>query len=49
MIENPAPVMTATPGKVNLLDLDRCDLEAFFIASAKNPSRATPGHEVDLS
>lgn len=33
--------MTATTGKVNLLDLDRCDLEAFFVALGEKPFRAT--------
>ncbi len=41
MIENPAPVMTATVGKINLLDLDRPDLEAFFVALGEKPFRAT--------
>jgi 23S rRNA (adenine2503-C2)-methyltransferase len=41
MIENPAPVMTATVDKVNLLDLDRRDLEAFFVALGEKPFRAT--------
>ncbi len=41
MIENPASIMTATAGKVNLLDLDRRDLEAFFVALGEKPFRAT--------
>ncbi len=41
MIQNPASVMTATAGKVNLLDLDRSGLEAFFAALGEKPFRAT--------
>ena len=41
MIENPAPAMTATAGKINLLDLDRRALEAFFVALGEKPFRAT--------
>ncbi len=33
--------MTATVGKINLLDLDRCGLEEFFIALGEKPFRAT--------
>jgi len=33
--------VTATAGKINLLDLDRHDLEAFFVALGEKPFRAT--------
>jgi len=33
--------VTATPARINLLDLDRRDLEAFFVALGEKPFRAT--------
>ncbi len=41
MIDSPAPVMTVTAGRINLLDLDRRDLEAFFVTLGEKPFRAT--------
>ena len=42
MIDRLAPAaMTATVGKVNLLDLERRDLEAFFVTLGEKPFRAT--------
>jgi len=37
----PEPMVALAAGKANLLDLDRRDLEAFFVALGEKPFRAT--------